>query len=39
MMVFMASVGILITLGVPSFRRVTNSNRMPSEVNSLLGDM
>ena len=39
MVVVMAIVGILIGVGVPSFRYVTNSNRMSSEVNNLLGDM
>ncbi|MGO9513404.1 MAG: GspH/FimT family pseudopilin [Steroidobacteraceae bacterium] len=31
--------GILLTIGVPSFRYVTNANRIASEVNGLLGDM
>lgn len=39
MMVVMAVVGILLGLGVPSYRYVTNSNRMSAEVNALLGDM
>jgi type IV fimbrial biogenesis protein FimT len=30
---------ILMTLGVPSYRYVTNSNRVSGEVNSLLGDL
>jgi type IV fimbrial biogenesis protein FimT len=30
---------ILLGIGVPSFRYVTNSNRVASEINSLLGDM
>jgi len=32
-------VAILMTIGVPSYRYVTNSNRVASEVNSLLGDL
>jgi type IV fimbrial biogenesis protein FimT len=39
MVVVMAIVGILVGLGVPSFRYVTNSNRLSSEVDALLGDM
>jgi type IV fimbrial biogenesis protein FimT len=35
----MAIVGILIALGVPSFKYVTTANRIASEVNGLLGDM
>jgi type IV fimbrial biogenesis protein FimT len=32
-------VGLLLGIGVPSFRYVTTSNRVSSEVNALLGDM
>jgi type IV fimbrial biogenesis protein FimT len=32
-------VAILLTIGIPSFRFVTNSNRIASEINGLLGDM
>ncbi len=32
-------VGILAAVGVPTFKYVTTSNRMASEVNQLLGDM
>ena len=32
-------VAILMTIGVPSYRYVTNSNRASAEVNALLGDM
>jgi type IV fimbrial biogenesis protein FimT len=39
LVIVMAIVGILLGLGVPSYRYVTNSNRMSSEVNALLGDM
>ena len=30
---------ILVSIGVPSFKTVTNSNRIASEINGLLGDM
>jgi type IV fimbrial biogenesis protein FimT len=39
LMVVIAIVGILLSVGVPSFRYVTTSNRMSTEVNSLLGDL
>ncbi len=32
-------VAILLAIGIPSFRYVTNSNRASSEVNGLLGDL
>jgi type IV fimbrial biogenesis protein FimT len=32
-------VAILLTIGIPSFRYVTNSNRIAAEINGLLGDM
>ena len=32
-------VGILMAIGVPSYQYVTTSNRMSTEVNSLLGDL
>jgi type IV fimbrial biogenesis protein FimT len=35
----MTIVSILLTIGVPSYRYVTNSNRMSAEVNGLLGDL
>ena len=35
----MLVVAILAAIGVPSFKYVTNSNRVATEVNSLLGDM
>lgn len=35
----MAVVAILLTIGIPSFRYVTTSNRMSGEINNLLGDM
>jgi type IV fimbrial biogenesis protein FimT len=38
-LIAMAVVAILLTIGVPSFRYVTNSNRIASEINGLLGDM
>jgi type IV fimbrial biogenesis protein FimT len=34
-----AIVAILLSIGVPSYRYITNSYRMSSEVNSLLGDV
>jgi type IV fimbrial biogenesis protein FimT len=34
-----AIVGILMAIGVPSFRYVTTANRISSEVNGLLGDL
>jgi type IV fimbrial biogenesis protein FimT len=39
LMVVVAIVAILLSIGVPSFRYITNSYRMSAEVNSLLGDM
>ena len=35
----MAIVGILMAVAVPSYRFVTNGNRIAAEVNGLLGDM
>jgi type IV fimbrial biogenesis protein FimT len=35
----MAIVAILLAIGVPSYRYITNSYRMSSEVNGLLGDL
>jgi len=39
LMVVMLIAGILAAVGMPSFRYVTNSNRVATEVNGLLGDM
>ena len=39
MMVALAIVAILMTIAGPSYQYITNSNRMSSEVNALLGDM
>lgn len=39
LLIVMLIVGIFAALGIPSFKYVTSSNRMSSEVNSLLGDM
>jgi len=39
LLVVMMLAGILMAIGVPSYRYVTNSNRVSTEVNSLLGDM
>lgn len=30
---------ILLTVGIPSFRYITNSNRIAAEINGLLGDL
>src|SRR5215470_11999907 len=39
LMVVITIAAMLIAIGVPSYRYVTNSNRMSAEVNALLGDM
>jgi type IV fimbrial biogenesis protein FimT len=39
LMVVVAIVAILLGIGVPSFRYITNSYRMSAEVNGLLGDL
>ena len=39
LIVVMTIVGIIIGIAVPSYKYVTNSNRVSSEVNQLLGDM
>jgi type IV fimbrial biogenesis protein FimT len=39
MLVVTAIVAILLSVGVPSYRYITNSYRMSSEVNGLLGDL
>lgn len=39
LVVVMATVAILLSIGVPSYRSITNSYRMSSEVNGLLGDL
>jgi type IV fimbrial biogenesis protein FimT len=39
LMVVVAIVAILLSLGVPSFRYITNAYRMSAEVNGLLGDL
>lgn len=39
LMVVVAIVAILLSIGVPSFRYITNSYRMSAEVNGLLGDL
>jgi type IV fimbrial biogenesis protein FimT len=38
LMVVVAIVAILLSIGVPSYRYITNSYRVSSEVNGLLGD-
>src|ERR1700723_3610458 len=39
LLIVMAIVAIMAMIGIPSFKYVTTSNRVSSEVNSLLGDM
>ncbi|HYL01837.1 MAG TPA: GspH/FimT family pseudopilin [Steroidobacteraceae bacterium] len=39
LMIVVAIVAILLTIGIPSFRYITNSYRMSAEVNGLLGDL
>jgi type IV fimbrial biogenesis protein FimT len=39
LLVVVAIVAILLSIGVPSYRYITNSYRMSSEVNGLLGDL
>jgi len=39
LMVVAAIVGILLSIGVPSYKYITTSYRMSSEVNGLLGDL
>lgn len=39
LIVVITIVAILLTIGVPSYRYVTNSNRLSAEVNGLLGDL
>jgi type IV fimbrial biogenesis protein FimT len=39
LLVVITIIGILLGLGAPSYRYVTNTNRVATEVNGLLGDM
>ncbi|HTU55285.1 MAG TPA: GspH/FimT family pseudopilin, partial [Acetobacteraceae bacterium] len=39
LIVVMILVGILVAIGVPSFRSITTSSRMSAESNTLLGDL
>jgi len=39
LMVVITIVGILLAIGVPSYKYVTASNRVTDEINALLGDM
>jgi len=39
MLMTVAVGAILLVIGIPSFRYVTNSNRIAAEINGLLGDM
>ena len=38
-LVVMGIVGILMAIGVPSYKYVTNANRISAEINGLLGDL
>ncbi len=39
LMVVILIISVLLGIGIPSFRYVTNSNRVATQVNTLLGDM
>jgi type IV fimbrial biogenesis protein FimT len=39
LMIVVAIVAVLLSIGVPSYRYITNSYRMSSEVNGLMGDL
>ncbi len=39
LVIVMAIVGILLSIGIPAFFQVTSANRVAGEVNGLLGDM
>ena len=39
LMIALAVAAILVVVGVPSFRYVTNANRIAGEINGLLGDL
>ena len=39
LMVVVACIAVLLTIGIPSYRYVTNSNRVSGEINGLLGDL
>lgn len=39
LVVVMGIVGILLAIGIPSYKYVTNANRISSEINGLLGDL
>lgn len=39
MVVVMAIVAILLAIAIPSYKYITNSNRVSGEINGLLGDM
>ena len=38
-LVVMGIVGILMAIGIPSYKYVTNANRISAEINGLLGDL
>jgi type IV fimbrial biogenesis protein FimT len=39
LVVVMGIVGILMAIGIPSYKYVTNANRISAEINGLLGDL
>ncbi|MGH8276043.1 MAG: pilus assembly FimT family protein, partial [Steroidobacteraceae bacterium] len=39
LMVVLGIIAILLAIGIPSFRYVTNANRASAEINGLLGDL
>jgi type IV fimbrial biogenesis protein FimT len=39
LLVVMVIIAIMLAIGVPSYKYMTNSSRMSSEINSLLGDL
>lgn len=39
LLIVMAIAAILLTIGIPSFQYVTNSNRVSTELNGLVGDL
>ena len=39
MLTVMAIIGVLLAIGIPSYRYATNSNRISAEVNALFSDM
>jgi type IV fimbrial biogenesis protein FimT len=39
LVVVMTIIGVLLAIGIPSYRYVTNANRIAAEINGLLGDL